>query len=278
MNRVMPPMLKYLLFINVGVFLADYFTRGQFFFRWFALDPDAVTSHFQIWRLLTYMFVHDTSPPFLHLLFNMLMLWMFGAPLVSVFGERRFLLFYLTSGLFAAFCSLIFFAVTHNPTVVIGASGAIFGLLFAFARFFPTQEFLLFFIFPVQARYAVLIIGAIELLLITSNDRIAHIAHLGGALYAWLWFRFEDQATETWSNWKRRKQIGLEKQVKKAEKVVQETMVDIDPILKKISEQGIGSLTKDERITLERASDIKRRQRNKVIRLEDWRQRKKDDG
>ncbi len=276
MNRVLPPILKVLLLINVGIFLVDYFTKGQFFYRWFALDPAEITQKFQIWRLVTYAFVHDPSPPFLHILFNMLMLFMFGAPLVPVFGERRFLFFYLSSGLFAGLCSMIFFAATGNPSVVIGASGALFALLFAFARIFPTQEFLMFFLFPVQARYAVLIIGAIELLVITSNDRIAHIAHLGGALYGWMWFRMEDRVTESLGRWKRRKQIGMEKDLRRAELDVKTAMVDIDPILKKISDLGIGALSEEEKAILEKASEVKRKQRAKVVKMDDWRQQKRD--
>ena len=183
MNLTLPRVLKILLLTTVGIFLVDYLTKGQFFYQWLVLVPDAVLVKFQLWRLITYMFVHDYSPPILHILFTMLMLWMFGAPLIPVFGERKFLIFYLSAGFFAGLCSMIFYGVTHNPTVIVGASGGLFALLFAFARLFPTQEFLMFFVFPVQARYAVLIIGAIELLLITSNDRIAHIAHLGGGSF-----------------------------------------------------------------------------------------------
>jgi membrane associated rhomboid family serine protease len=277
MNMTVPRVIKILLMVTVGVFLVDYLSKGVFFYRWFALDPQSVTGSGQIWRLVSYMFVHDRAPPFLHMLFNMLMLWMFGAPLVAAFGERRFLIFYLTSGLFAGICSMIFYGVTNNPTVVIGASGGLFALMFAFARLFPTQEFLMFFIFPVQARYAVLIIGAIELLLITSNDRIAHIAHLGGALYAWLWFRFEDQVGGYFDTLKRRKDIVMVKEVRKAEKEVQTAMVDIDPILKKISEKGMQSLSPEEKAVLEKASEVKRKQRTKVVRLEDWRQKKRDE-
>jgi membrane associated rhomboid family serine protease len=277
MNRTLPPVIKWLLIVSVGIFLLDYFTKGRFFYQWFALDPADVTQRGQIWRLVSYMFVHDTTPPFFHVLWNMLMLWMFGAPLVPVFGERRFLVFYLSSGFFAGICSMIFYGVTQNPTTIIGASGGLFALLFAFAKLFPRQEFLLFFFFPVQARYAVLIIGGIELLMITSNDRIAHIAHLGGALYGWMWFSLEDRVMAGWGRWQNRKSIALEKEVRQSEKEAQSVMVDIDPILKKISEKGMNSLSAAEREILARASEVKRKQRSKVIRLDDWRQKKRNE-
>src|SRR3954469_3403456 len=168
-DTMMPRAIRSLLLLNVFVFLVDFVTHGAYLFRWMALDPMLVThGHYQYWRLITYMFVHDYSG-FMHLLFNMLALWMFGTPVAHEMGEGRFWRFYLYSGLFAGLCSLLFYAFTGNNAVVIGASGAIFAVMFAFARFFPTSQILLFFLFPVSAKYAVLIIGAIELLLITSN-------------------------------------------------------------------------------------------------------------
>ncbi len=277
MNRTLPSVIKWLLIVTVGIFLLDKFTQSRFLYPWMALDPLDVLHRGQIWRLVSYMFLHDTRPPFMHILWNMLMLWMFGAPLVPVFGDRRFLIFYLSSGFFAGLCSLIFYGITQNPATVIGASGGLFALLFAFAKLFPRQEFLLFFFFPVQARYAVLIIGGIELLMITSNDNIAHIAHLGGALYGWMWFSLEDRLVMAWGQWKRRKKTRIEKDLRKAEREVNSVMVDIDPILKKISEKGMNSLTAEEREILERASEVKRKQRAKIVRLEDWRQRKQDE-
>jgi len=188
-DGVLPRPIRILIGINVAVFLADFLTRGNYLFTWMALDPLLVThGHYQYWRLLTYMFAHDYSG-FIHILFNMLTLWMFGTPVAHEMGEGKFWRFYLFSGLFAGLCSLAFYAFTGNNAVIVGASGAIFALMFAFARFFPNSQILLFFIFPVSAKYAVLIIGAIELLLITSNDHIAHVAHLGGALFAWLYLR-----------------------------------------------------------------------------------------
>jgi hypothetical protein len=155
----------------------------------------------------------------------------------------------------------------------VGASGAIFALMVAFARFFPTQQFLLFFIFPVQARYAVLIIGAIELLLITSNDRIAHIAHLGGALFAWVYLRWgmEFRPMEAI---KAHREGARREQVRREEEKLQEAMVDIDPILQKISREGIQALTREEKEKLDRVSEMKRRRRGNIVDLDDYRKQR----
>lgn len=269
----LPRAIKVLLIANVAVFLLDLITDGKYLHAWLALDPIRVTQNFEAWRLVSYLFVHDLGAPFFHILINMLLLWMFGTPLVETMGERKFWWFFFATGLFSGLCSLVFYSVTNNPTTVIGASGAIFGLMFAFARFFPTQQFLILFLFPVQARYAVLIFGAIELLSIMANDRIAHIAHLGGAVFAWLYFTFEDRGAAALSRWKHRKVEAAHRAVRKTQEEVGQVMVDIDPILKKISKTGMGSLTKEEKDMLEKASELKRKQKGKVISLDEYRKR-----
>jgi len=272
-SGTLPRALRILLIANVALFLVDKFTDGQYIRQWLALDPVLTLHNWELWRLATYLFVHDLNPPYFHILINMLLLWMFGTPLVEAMGERKFWWFYLSTGIFSGLCSLVFYTVTNNPTTVIGASGAIFGLMVAFAKFFPTQQFLIFFLFPVQARYAVLIFGAVELISITSNDRIAHMAHLGGALYAWLYFTFENRGAMALTRWKNRKAERAQQAVRQSEEEVGQLMVDIDPILKKISRTGMGSLSKEEKDLLEKASELKRKQKGKVISLDEYRKR-----
>jgi membrane associated rhomboid family serine protease len=276
-DSTMPRPIRTLLILNVAVFFIDFLTHGAYLFRWMALDPALIThGHYQYWRVFTYMFVHDYSG-IMHILFNMLTLWMFGTPVAQEMGENRFWRFYLLSGLFAGLCSLLFYAVTGNNAVVIGASGAIFALMFAFARFFPTSQILLFFFFPVSAKYAVLVIGAIELLLITSNDHIAHIAHLGGALFAWIYLRWDDARggagfLDGFRHCRTRRR--WEKARRETERV-REVMEDIDPILEKISRSGIQSLTREEKSKLDRVSALKRSQRgDNITSLEDYRSRR----
>ena len=267
----LPRAIRILLIANVVLFLIDLITGGQYVNRWLALDPSRIMEGFEVWRLGSYLFVHDLKTPFLHILINMLILWMFGTPLVETMGERKFWWFYICTGVFSGICTLIFYSIIDRPTIVIGASGALFGLMVAFAKFFPTQQFLILFLFPVQARYAVLIFGAIELLSITSNGEIAHITHLGGALFAWLYFKFEDRGVEVYSRLKSRKAVKMQKAVRKSEEELGQVMVDIDPILKKISLTGMGSLTKEEKDKLEKASEMKRKAKGKVISLDEYR-------
>lgn len=272
-SGTLPRIIKILLFANVGIFLVDYLTQGKYVWEWFALNPNQVIHEFQVWRVATYLFVHDLNPPFFHLLLNMLILWMFGSPLVETLGERKFTWFYFSTGVFSGVCSLIFYSITDNPTTIIGASGALFGLMVAFAIFFPTQQFLLLFLFPVQARYAVLIIGAIELLSITSNDRIAHITHLGGAVFAFAYFKLEGRGVDLLDRWRNRKVEKVRRAAKRTQEENAQTMIDIDPILKKISQSGMGSLTKEEKEKLEKASELKRKQKSKIISFDEYRKR-----
>jgi membrane associated rhomboid family serine protease len=269
----LPRVLKILIAANVIVWMIDKATDGRYLYNYMSLDPYQVLHLGQVWRLVTYLFLHDLSVPPIHLLLNMLILWMFGTAMAETLGERKFWWFYISTGVFSGICSLIFYSITNNPTTVIGASGALFGLMFAFAKFFPTQQFLMFFLFPVQARYAVIIIGLVELLSITSHDRIAHVAHLGGALFAWLYFRLEDRGASLVGKWKERKSARVEKAVRKHEEEIDQAMVDIDPILKKISQHGIQSLSRDEKEKLEKASELKRKAKSKLISFDEYRKR-----
>jgi membrane associated rhomboid family serine protease len=272
-SGTLPRAIRILLIANIALFLVDKFTDGAYIRQWLALDPFLTIHNWEVWRLATYLFVHDLNAPYFHILINMLLLWMFGTPLVEAMGERKFWWFYICTGVFSGLCSLVFYTVTNNPTTVIGASGALFGLMFAFAKFFPTQQFLILFLFPVQARYAVIIFGAIELLSILSNDRIAHIAHLGGAVFAWLYFTFEDRGVQAIARWKNRKGDRVQRAARRTAEEVGQVMVDIDPILKKISKTGMGSLSQEEKEMLERASEMKRKQKGKLISQDEYRKR-----
>jgi membrane associated rhomboid family serine protease len=267
----MPLSVRVLLMVNVGIFLVDFVTRGAWLASWLALSPFEVTHGLQIWRLFTYMFVHDHGSV-MHIVFNMLMLWMFGAPVAREMGERPFLILYLAAGVFAGLCSLVFYGATGNPSVIVGASGAIFALLVAFARYFPDQQLLMFFIFPVPVRYAVLIIGAIELLLITSNDRIAHVAHLGGALFAWLYLRFgmPGQGRGFIAEWKHRQVRKRWADAQREGEELREAMEDIDPILHKIGREGMQALTREEKRRLDRVSEMKRRLHSNSESISDY--------
>jgi membrane associated rhomboid family serine protease len=189
----MTPAIKALIIANVAVFVALWITRtaGPAIDA-LGLIPEAVFG-LEVWRIVTYMFLHGGIG---HILFNMLGLWMFGVELERIWGSRYFLKYYFVSGLGGAFTMLAVSLLPVAPfsdmyeAVTVGASGAIYGVLLAFALYFPHRPILLFFIFPVPARYAVMIMGGIALLLaMQEGGGVAHAAHLGGLLAGYLYLK-----------------------------------------------------------------------------------------
>jgi membrane associated rhomboid family serine protease len=180
------PVTRALLLINVAVFfLARLFGGG--IESVFALWP--LGTNFLPWQVVTYSFLHGS---FEHLFFNMLGLWMFGSELERIWGEKRFLQFYAASVLAAALAQLIVTALMGSVYPTVGASGGLFGLLFAFAVMFPNRVILLFFVIPMKARYLVALYGLLELYqgVYVMNSGVAHFAHLGGMVGGLLMIRY----------------------------------------------------------------------------------------
>jgi membrane associated rhomboid family serine protease len=176
----LPTGVKWLLIINVAVFVIGGLLPPslQADLQVFALVPSTVVHYFTIWQLVTYLFLHGGI---WHLVFNMLSLWMFGVPLEQVWGTRRFLKYYFICGIGAGLCDVILNVALGNNTRTIGASGAIYGLLLAFGVCFPDQTVLMGFLFPIKAKYMVMIYAAIALWMsLGVNSGVSNIAHLGG--------------------------------------------------------------------------------------------------
>lgn len=194
---IFPPIIKLLLITNVGIyvlfnFLLAGFMVGDvpfevFFTKYFALNPlkaisfNGITLSFYPWQLFTYMFLHGG---FFHLLLNMFALWMFGVELENIWGQKRFITYYLICGVGAGLCNLLI-APLFGPTgPTIGASGAIYGILVAFGYLFPNRVIYIYGLIPLKAKYFVLIYMLLELFSAGGgiNDGVAHFAHLGGGV------------------------------------------------------------------------------------------------
>ena len=186
------PAIKALVLSNVAIFLLSYVVPG--IVLQLGLQPAAVFGQFKLWQPITYMFVHGGIG---HILFNMLSLWMVGVELERTWGTRFFTQYYFVSGLGAGLTQMLLgivpspFAEQFYYQSTIGASGAVFGLLLAYALYFPHRTFYMYFLFPIQARYFVMILGAITLLLALSGEGrgVAHTAHLGGLLAGYLYLK-----------------------------------------------------------------------------------------
>jgi membrane associated rhomboid family serine protease len=180
--------LRTLIIANVVIFLLQLFL--PIVTDVFGLRP-ALVARGWVWQLGTYMFLHGGL---FHILFNMLALWMFGAELERLWGTRYFLRFYLYTGIGAGILTAVFsflpFAVARQVyfSNVIGASGAIYGLLLAYGLYFPDRPIYMWMIFPIPARYFVMIMGAIAFYgsVSGSGGGIANATHLGGLLVAYL--------------------------------------------------------------------------------------------
>ncbi len=187
------PAVRALIVANVLLFLPSFFA-ASFMQVTFGLVPELVLTRGYVWQLATYAFVHADIT---HILFNMLIVWMFGVELEQRWGSAAFLKFYAVTGIGAALTVIAVSLLPIAPakamfiSATIGASGACYGLLMAWALLFPTREILLFFVFPVQARYAVLIFGALAFFSGwgASGGTVAHFAHLGGLVVGYLYLK-----------------------------------------------------------------------------------------
>jgi membrane associated rhomboid family serine protease len=186
-----PPVIRGIIIANVAVQLFQLLAGAEATYRiqeLFALDPERVLKNLWLWQPLTYMFLHHPSDIF-HLLFNMLMLYMFGGDLAQRWGGPRFLRFYLVCGTGAGLITCLVNLVRGDHTATIGASGAIFGLLMAFGMIYPNRIIYFFMLFPMTARVYVAIFAALQLYFIGAFSRsgVAYFAHLGGMVVAWFY-------------------------------------------------------------------------------------------
>ncbi len=201
--------VKTLIAINVGGYLLSLIVPAVTVRL--GLLPAMFLGELALWQPVTYMFLHGGLG---HLVFNMLALWMFGTELERLWGTRFFLRYYLVTGIGAALVTVAWalsplpYANAMYQSVVVGASGAIYGLLLAYGLYFPSRTIYLYFLFPIQARYFVMIVGAIAFLssIGSSGGGVAHVAHLGGLLVGYLYLKGRrgplDEIKYRWLKWR----------------------------------------------------------------------------
>jgi len=229
---------------------------------WLALKVDAVLSG-QIWRLVTFAFLHARYDIW-HLIFNMLGVWWFGTTLERMYGSREFLWFYLTAAAFGGIAHVLW-GILFPGGGVIGASGVVMAIAMLYAIHYHRQRIWFFGIIPIEMRFLVAFYVIIDLhpvLLALGGEQmmshIAHVVHLAGLLYGWLyyhynirWERLGDALTSRWTNLRARRKF----KVYRPEPEPDNLEIELDRILAKISEQGTGSLTPREQATLAKASE-----------------------
>jgi len=242
--------VKWLIIANAVVWLL--MLAGYKLITPFGLTPTLVKKGF-IWQLFTYMFLHGD---FFHILFNMFVLWMFGRAVEESWGTREFLKYYFITGIGAGLFTLILSINSNIPTI--GASGAIFGILVAYALLFPDSIIYIWFLFPVKAKYLVIFFAVFELIasIRYTPDGIGHFAHLGGMVVGYLYIKSDWRLSRFFRFFK---DIGYKRKMKKLQKKQEESedlMKRVDQILDKINRVGYDRLSKQEKKILEKASHI----------------------
>jgi len=244
------PGVRNLIIANAAVYLLQtlHFVPST---RDFGLVPSSVLHKLFIWQLITYMFLHGNL---MHIFMNMFVLWMFGSEIERNWGTREFYKYYFATGIGAGIFNLIFEPSSTIP--IIGASGAIYGLLLAFGLLFPERPIFIYFLFPIKAKYFVLIFGALTFIsaFSSSNDNIAHFAHLGGMAVGYLYLRLDWRLNRFFSlRWLRLKRPHLKIHRHDNERE-DDISHKIDSILDKINRVGYQNLSEEEKEMLHNAS------------------------
>ncbi|MEW5994359.1 MAG: rhomboid family intramembrane serine protease [Candidatus Zixiibacteriota bacterium] len=241
------PFIKVMFITNVAAFIIQKVYPPLTYLG--GLTPARFFSEFPnlLYQPLTYMFLHGSIG---HIFFNMFALWMFGTEIEFTWGSRSFAKFYILAGLTGAILSLI--VHPSQPYPIIGASAAIYGLLVVYWLMFPHRYLYIYFLLPVKVKWA--IPGMMLLGFLFSAGNIAHMAHLGGALFGlaylkmdWRWIYF----TRRMKGWRYRRQ---ETKLKRNRERAEDIMKRVDAILDKINEVGIENISKADRKFLEEAS------------------------
>ena len=189
-----PKGVKWLLIVNLAVFVLYFFavrSNYGYLFNQLVLWPRAVLTLPAFWQLFTYLFLHDPYG-FAHIVFNMLALWMIGSDLERDWGTKAFLKYYFLCGVGAGVCVVVANMLFGNlDSRTIGSSGAIYGLLLAYGILYSDRMLLFSFLFPIKAKYLVMILGAIAFLgsFQASGGGVSHVAHLGGMIFGFFYLK-----------------------------------------------------------------------------------------
>ena len=235
--------IKTLISVNFAVFILQSISSSEIiFFSNFGLVPKLVWSQLKIWQPFTYMFFHGDI---WHVLINMFVLWMFGSELERVWGKKNFLRFYFITGVGSGLGTMLFGLQSTIP--IVGASGAIYGVLLAYGVMFPNRTVYLYGIIPIKSIWFVIGIGVIAFFSSFNNfTNISHLTHLFGMIIGYLYLKRPVHFRSLWfSVFKRVLEYRIQNQEKRISRSV-EIERDLNSILDKINREGFKSLTQEE--------------------------------
>lgn len=262
-----PPVIRTIIAINVIVFIIQAVLGGiqagdqsinRYIVEYLGFNPSVRTAFTQPWRFVTYMFLHGGG---FHLLFNMLWLWWMGRSVEESIGPRSFAVIFFGSGIGGAFFHIAF-ASLYGTSMVIGASGAVFGVMVAFAYLYPRAPIMLIFLPPIEARFVIAGLIAFDVLFIGSGDNVARLVHLGGAGVGYFLIKAHYEGKDLSAIvrpierlWQQSPKTKSSKKPKNSKmysvsdvEIIEEMNQDeLDEILEKISQSGYDGLTKEEK-------------------------------
>ena len=252
--------IKVLIGINLLLFVFRLIAQDQVDLAgMFGLSPSTIWP--RIWQPFTYIFIHGG---FWHVAINMLVLWMFGSEMEMIWGKKEFLKYYFITGVGSGLVWLLFNTGAQHSVVLIGASGAVYGILMAYGLMFPNRTVYLYFVVPIKVKWFVLFIGAVAFFssMGTGSD-ISHLTHLSGMIIGYIYLK----SNRRWHSlsFMFRKSVGdigywidEKKQVRR-----RKAQQEVDRVLDRINEIGYDNLSEDEKNLLYRASKERSKDRQK---------------
>ena len=250
--RRITPMVKKLLIVNIVVFVLSIFMR-RFMFDWFSVFPETLWMTLQLWRPVTYQFLHADI---WHIFFNMLVLFFFGPMLEQLWGSRKFLIFYLVCGAAGGlFYPLLALTGWLDVGPLVGASGSILGMLAAGAILFPNMRVYIWGILPVKLMFLAMALAAVSIMTLLSPARFANAggqaAHLAGMAAGAVYVLSE--------RWRARVMTKFQSRRWESQMAVNRRLqFEVDRILQKVHDSGIHSLTRKEKKFLKKATETER--------------------
>ena len=249
--------IKILVSVNFGIYILQSVSgKEDVFFRLFGLVPSTFISDLMLWQPFTYLFFHApfySSVGISHILLNMLGLWVFGRELEQAWGKTKFLRYYFTTGIGSGLITYFFQIGSDNP--VIGASGAVYGILLAYGISYPNRMLYIWGLIPVRSMWLVIIMGSIAFFGLLGNaDGISHVTHISGMFIGYVLLKKKWRWRDIWFAIRKK---TIEFQVQRyEEKSIKKKMLqkDIDVILEKIQKVGFIGLSDKEKSKLYEAS------------------------
>ena len=249
--------IKILVSVNFGIYILQSVSgKEDVFFRLFGLVPSTFISDLMLWQPFTYLFFHApfySSVGISHILLNMLGLWVFGRELEQAWGKTKFLRYYFITGIGSGLITYFFQMGSDNP--VIGASGAVYGILLAYGISYPNRMLYIWGLIPVRSMWLVIIMGSIAFFGLLGNaDGISHVTHISGMLIGYVLLKKKWRWRDIWFAIRKK---TIEFQVQRyEEKSIKNKMLqkDIDVILEKIQKVGFIGLSDREQSKLYEAS------------------------